>query len=252
LCDFDGTIAPIVRDPETSRPVPGALAALHELARNMAVVAVVSGRSASFLAERLELARFRSPLRAIGLHGLEEWAPEGTLRLRPGVAAWRPTIEAALAELLTALPYGVRVEDKGYGLTVHWRSVSASSSDLDALAARATDKVREIGVNYGLSPRLGKASVELAVPLGIDKGVVVNELCGALHGAAYLGDDLGDLLAFRALDQLRSVPGLACVKITVTSTEVPAELLEEADLVLSDPIAAGRFLEVLAGRLRRS
>jgi len=218
----------------------------------MAVVAVVSGRSAAFLADRLELARYRSPLRAIGLHGLEEWAPEGTLRLRPGLAAWRPTIELVRAELLAALPKGVRVEDKGYGITVHWRSASATGGDLDALAATASDIVGEIGASYGLLARLGKASVELAPPLGIDKGVVVTELCEALDSAAYLGDDLGDLLAFRALDRFRSVPGFACVKITVTSSEVPGELLEEADLVLSGPSAAGRFLEVLSGRLRRS
>ena len=70
----------------------------------MAVVAVVSGRSAAFLADRLELDRYSSPLRAIGLHGLEEWSPEGALKLRPGVSLWRPVVESVDAALRAAVP----------------------------------------------------------------------------------------------------------------------------------------------------
>src|SRR5205807_10586135 len=44
LCDFDGTLSPIVPDPATARPVAGALDALGALADRYAVVAVVSGR----------------------------------------------------------------------------------------------------------------------------------------------------------------------------------------------------------------
>lgn len=215
------------------------------------MVAVVSGRSAAFLADRLELDRYSSPLRAIGLHGLEEWTPDGALKLRPGVSAWRPVIETVGVALRAALPQGVRVEDKGYGITVHWRSVTTSGAELAALAAAATDTVQRIGVADGLLARLGKASVELAPPLGIDKGVVVKELCDGLEAAGYMGDDLGDLLGFQALEQLRNSSVLAAVKVAVSGEEAPRQLLEEADLVLEDPSAAGRFLEALAESVRR-
>jgi len=249
-CDFDGTIAPIVPDPDTSRPLPGALGALHDLSRELAVVAAISGRSATFLANRLELAAHPSPLRAIGLHGLEEWRPDGTVEVRPGVSAWRPAIEAARNELRKAVPDGVKVEDKGYGVTVHWRSVGASGPELESIAARATAVVLRVGAEVGLVPRSGKASVELALPLGIDKGTVVTELCGGLEVAAFLGDDSGDVLAFLALDRLRDGSGLRSLKIAVDSTEAPRELIEEADLVLDGPGAAAGFLEALATRLR--
>jgi trehalose-phosphatase len=230
--------------------LPGALRALHDLSRELAVVAAISGRSATFLASRLEVATHPSPIRAIGLHGLEEWRPDGTVELRPGVSAWRPAIEAARNELQSAVPKGVKVEDKGYGVTVHWRSVEASGPELESIAARATAVVLRVGAELDLVPRSGKASVELALPLGIDKGTVVTELCRGLEVAAFLGDDSGDVLAFLALDRLRDSSGLRPLKIAVDSAEAPRELIEEADLVLEGPPAAASFLEKLALRLR--
>jgi trehalose 6-phosphate phosphatase len=249
FCDFDGTIAPLVTDPDASRALPGALRALHELSREMAVVAAVSGRSASFLAQGLELDKYRSKLRAIGLHGLEEWSAGGTIKLKEGVSVWRAAVETVRARLVEAVPAGVRVEDKGYGITVHWRSIAASGDDLKSIGASTTELVRTIGASYGLLARLGKASVELAIPLGIDKGTVVTELCSGLERAGYLGDDLGDVLGFRALDRLTASSGLKAVKVAVAGAEAPSELLEAADLVLDGPGAASTFLQALAGRL---
>lgn len=239
-------------DPEAARPLPGAVEVLHDLARELAVVVAVSGRSGSFLADRLELAAHRSPLRAVGLHGLEEALPDGSVRPRAGVASWRPAVEAARDELLAALPSGVRVEDKGYGITVHWRSVTASGAELEAIAAGATEVVQAVAARHGLVPRPGKASVELVLPLGIDKGTVVREQCGGLETAAFLGDDAGDLLAFRALEDLRATSGLRTLKVAVAGDEVPQSLVEAADLVLDGPGAAVGFLVALDARLRRS
>jgi len=248
-CDFDGTIAPMVVDPQAARALPGALEALHSLSRELAVVAAVSGRSAEFLADRLELASHGSALRAIGLHGLEERFADGTVRRRAEVSAWRPTIEAARDELVAALPSGVRVEDKGYGITAHWRSIDASGPELEAIAARSTQVIRAVATEHGLLPRSGKASIELALPLGVDKGTVVTELCGNLDTACYIGDDAGDLFAFHALDELAATSGLRVLKLTVAGDEVPPEMLEQADLVFDGPRAAVGFLVELARRL---
>jgi trehalose 6-phosphate phosphatase len=52
LClDFDGTLAPIVKNPDDARPLPGLLELLAALAGRFAAVALVSGRPAAFLAE---------------------------------------------------------------------------------------------------------------------------------------------------------------------------------------------------------
>ncbi|MGD0983367.1 MAG: trehalose-phosphatase [Acidimicrobiales bacterium] len=251
-CDFDGTIAPIVPDPHAARALPGALAALHGLARELAAVAVISGRPAPFLADRLELADYRSPLRAIGLHGLEESFQDGSVRLHEGVAEWRPVIETVRDQLRGTLPSGIQVEDKSYGVTAHWRSMIAPEAQLEAVAVQATEVARAVAAEHGLVLLPGKASVELALPLGIDKGTVVTELCGELERAAFLGDDAGDLFAFRALDKLRIASGLRTLKVAVAGAEVPSALVEAADLVLEGPGAAVGFLEALAARVTSS
>jgi trehalose 6-phosphate phosphatase len=249
-CDFDGTIAPIVLDPEDARPLPGAVAALHDLARELAVVAAVSGRPAAFLADRLELTRYRSPLRVIGLHGLEEAFADGPVRPEAAALRWRPVIESARDQLVAGLPPAVRVEDKSHGIAVHWRGVIASGDELEAIAARATELARATAAAHGLLARPGKASVELVLPLGIDKGSVVRGLCDGLARAAFLGDDTGDLLAFRALDELGTTSGLRALKVAVTGDGVPPGLLQAADLVLDGPAGAVGFLVALAERLR--
>ena len=215
----------------------------------MAVVAAVSGRSAPFLASRLDLSFNRSPCVPSVCTGWRRRSRTGRSSSRAGVSAWRPVIETLSDQLLAAVPSGVRVEDKGYGITAHWRSLQASGAELEAVAARATEVVETLGAENGLLCWPGKSSVELALPLGIDKGSVVTELCEGLESAAYLGDDNGDLLAFRALDQLRANTGLRTVKIAVSGAEAPSELLAEADLVLDGPSGAASFLEALARRV---
>lgn len=233
-------------------PLPRAVGALHALSRRLAVVAAVSGRSAGFLAERLELARYRSPLRAIGLHGLEEASADGRVTLRPGAAAWRGEIEAVREELKAAVPAGARVEDKGLGITVHWRSVTGPPAELRSVAERADGVARAVAARHGLEPRPGKASVELAPPLGVDKGTVVTELCGGLRTAAFLGDDTGDLLAFAALERLQLSGATHGLKVAVVGAEAPAEMFTRADLVLQGPEEAVAFLTALEERLERS
>jgi trehalose-phosphatase len=223
--------------------------ALHTLARKLAVVAAISGRPAAFLADRLELARYRSPLRAFGLHGLEEAFANGTVRLRPGVSDWQPVIATVRDQLRRNLPASVEVEDKSYGVTAHWRSMLASKANLDAVTAQVTEVARHLAAEHGLVPMPGKASVELALPLGIDKGTVVTELCGTNERAGFIGDDTSDLAAFRALDELASSSGLRTVKVAVAGSDVPRALLETADLVLDGPGAAVGFLEALAARV---
>src|SRR5206468_12961816 len=48
--DFDGTVSPIVSPPEAARPLPGVEASLNRLVDQLAVVALVSGRTVADLA----------------------------------------------------------------------------------------------------------------------------------------------------------------------------------------------------------
>jgi hypothetical protein len=67
LClDFDGTLAPIVDDPDQARPLPGVVDLLGALAGRFAAVALISGRPATYLAEHAPA----PGVRYLGMYGL--------------------------------------------------------------------------------------------------------------------------------------------------------------------------------------
>lgn len=237
--DFDGTLSDIVPYPEQARPLPGAAALLKSLAATFGVVAVVSGRPVSFLIDRLDL---RSPgrLHAYGLHGLQHTIG-GEIELAPGLAEWVPPMASVVAAAPALSGMGVVVEDKGFGVTMHWRNAADR-----ARAEAAARPVVEGAAAAGLIPRPGKMSVELVPPLGVNKGTVVADWAAAvrLERVAFIGDDLGDVIAFEAIDALGE--GVEGLKIAVTSPEAPEMLLDSADLVLPNPAAALALLMRIA------
>ena len=256
LVDFDGTLAEIVADPDKARAPAAVVEDLHTIARHLRTVAVVSGRPAGWLASRLELASHASPLRAVGLHGLEEVEGSGQVRLRHGADDYREGLERAMSELSATLPPGTRIEDKGRGVTVHWRALdwSAGGSAVEeGIARRAEEVVREVGSRLGFVLRPGKASIEIVVPLGVDKGTVTRELASGHEEVAFIGDDASDLPAFIALDELSERAGARATKVAVSGPgeeEAPPLLEAGADLVLDGPEAVARLLARLSARLR--
>jgi trehalose 6-phosphate phosphatase len=92
-------------------------------------------------------------------------------------------------------------------------------------------------------------TVELRPPMGVDKGTAVTEIVGTLVGAAYLGDDLGDLPAFTALDALARTGTCSTINVAVADPESPDELLAAADVVTDGPPGALRLLEWLVQAL---
>ena len=65
-----------------------------------------------------------------------------------------------------------------------------------------------------------------------------------------LGDDVSDAMAFRALRSLRAAGTTDGVAVAIQArAEVPAEVLESADIVLASPVDATRFLSALHRRL---
>ena len=78
--DFDGTLAPIVDDPATSAPLPGAVDGLAHLAGRVGRVGVLSGRPLEFLEQF-----FADGVFLAGLYGLEvrdATGSAGTHRMR--------------------------------------------------------------------------------------------------------------------------------------------------------------------------
>jgi trehalose 6-phosphate phosphatase len=80
----------------------------------------------------------------------------------------------------------------------------------------------------------------------VDKGTVVRTLGAGFPAVACFGDDLGDLAAFAALDDL-AVAGAAVARVAVVDDESPPEVAEAADVVVEGPEGAVALLTLLLG-----
>jgi trehalose 6-phosphate phosphatase len=249
--DFDGTLAPIVANPERAYAHPGAVDALARLGPRVAAVVVITGRPAEVA---VRLGGFAGVagldrLTVLGHYGLERWdAATGELHApeeHPGIAALRPE----LAEL--ALPEGVRIEDKGHALAVHTRR----AADPDLALARLDAPLRELAARHGLAVEPGRMVLELRPP-GMDKGVALTGVLRELAAGSVLfaGDDLGDLAGYQAVETLRlgaDLPGLLVCSAPATGEPPVAALADRADLVVAGPDGVVELLTALADELER-
>lgn len=239
LVDFDGSLAPIVDDPASARPLPRAVEACTRLATRLGLVAVVSGRPVAFVRDHLP----DPAIVVVGQYGLES-DRNGRTEVDPRATAFVAAVAAAAAEAATRWPR-LTIERKGsFAATVHWRTAPAAAPDPDELAALAAA--------HGLTRVPGRMACELRPPVPVDKGTAVAGLLAGhdLGAAAFAGDDHGDLPAFTALRRWASgASGRTAVRIAVASEESPTDLIEAADLVVDGPSALAVQLAALADAL---
>jgi trehalose 6-phosphate phosphatase len=239
LCDVDGTLAPIVEDPEDAVVPAPTRAVLRSLAGRYRIVACISGRRASAARRMVGV----DELIYLGNHGLERLDP-GELEPRlDGALAHRGTAASGFVARIdprTLTGCGLRIEDKGPIQAIHWRG-----ADDPELAEGRARELAELAAEQGLKPHWGRKVLELRPVAEIHKGTAVRGLLeGTGIGAALFGgDDTTDLDAFAALRDLvdeRMLEGAVCV--AVASAEGPEELQRLADLVVG---GTEEFLDLL-------
>jgi len=92
--------------------------------------------------------------------------------------------------------------------------------------------------------------VELRPPVERDKGHVVTDETQGLAVAWYVGDDISDRRAFRALaDREARNPGFVGVRVAVANEETGDELEAAADFVVGTPAAVPALLRRLLDAL---
>lgn len=233
--DFDGTLTPIVERPEQAQIDPAVRQLLERLS-GYCPVAVVSGRDLPDVRARIGL-----ELHYAGSHGFDIAGPGGLAHTHPQAASIEPALEAAERELRTALAqiHGALIERKRFSIAVHYRLVR--SAEVPAVE-RAVNSVR--GRHPGLRRERGRKVIELLPDLHWDKGEAVLWLLRALKLESdlvlpiYIGDDLTDEHAFRAL----ATRGLGIVV-----GDRPRPTL--ARYRLRDTLEVRAFLATLAGLL---
>lgn len=237
VLDFDGTLAPIVADPATSALPAATRQVLHDLAARLGRVAVVSGRPAGFLADRVGV----DGVHLVGLYGLEH-VEGGAVVPDARVAAHQPALDAARAVLADAVADwpGAELEDKGRALAVHWRR----AVDREGAAAALGAAVRAVA--GALQVEDGKMVVELRPPVPADKGTAVRRLAEGFDEVAFVGDDLGDL---PALQHVAAAGGTAVV--VDHGAETDPRLLAAADVVVDGTEGAAAWLVEVVRRTAR-
>lgn len=227
LFDFDGTLAPLVADPDCAVLPPATLRQLQQL-QQLTSVGIVTGRSLSDLGGRLGFA----PDYVVGNHGLEGlpgWQQRAA-EMDTICRGWRATLAAHLASLDT----GVELEDKRYTLSLHYRHVADRQQVCDGL--------NMLFAQLSPPPRIipGKCVFSLTPAHAGDKGEAVAQLISmaAARRAIYVGDDVTDEDVF----SLRR-DDLLCVR-------VGADAHTAAQFFIPDWESMPRLLDQLIFRLR--
>ncbi|GAA3759147.1 trehalose-phosphatase [Salinactinospora qingdaonensis] len=246
--DFDGTLAPIVPNPSDARAHPGVVEELARLSPLLRSIVIVTGRPADVAVEYGNLTKVNGIV-VLGQYGRERWEG-GRLTVPeppPGVALAR----AELPELLARAdaPEGTSIEDKRIALAVHTRRTPEPHAALELLRA----PLAELAERAELAVEPGRMVIELR-PHGMDKGAALTDFVTDLSATSvvYAGDDLGDLAAFAALEQLRErgVAGLKVCSAAGTAENVAA-LVERADVVVDGPAGVAELLTGLADALQQ-
>jgi trehalose 6-phosphate phosphatase len=244
--DFDGTLSPIVVDPDAARPAPGAVEVLRAVGARVGTLAVLTGRAAPFIADLPGMGAVPG-LRVLGHYGLQQWY-DGELH-SPAPDPAVDEVRRRLAAVLADAPPGVHVEDKTHSLVVHTRPAADPAGALADLTPRLERLAREVG----LEAVPGRYLVEIR-PDGVDKGTALAALARdrTARSVVFVGDDIGDLAAFAAIDVLRAdgVPGVKVASVDPGHDDQPDQLAAVADLVLGGPAAMVDFLSELAARTR--
>ena len=213
--DFDGTLAPIVDDPESgAHPPRRGRRCSSTWPAQVRAVAVVTGRPAR---QALDLGGLDEVGDAIGdagkelylfgQYGNERWSSTNRRVISPAAAARAGVVQRELPRVLRGADAAdALVEEKGLAVAVHTRRLA----DPDAAFERLLPALGELAARHDLDRR--------ARPAG-DRGPLARHAQGPgrastwsseldAGGFVFVGDDLGDLEAFEAV--ARPAPSAAC------------------------------------------
>jgi len=198
--DFDGTLVPIQGDPARCSLLPEAKERLKAIASaGRTYIAIISGRTAKDIKKRV-------PVQGIyygGSHGLEISGP-GLRYVHPDALKGRSVISAIyrLIQAKTEKVDGVFVEKKRFGFSLHFRMADRKVSTIIKNSFYRTVSERPEPRTFVVLR--GKKVLELAPNINWDKGKAALFLLQKEkknYLPIYVGDDLTDETAFKALKE---------------------------------------------------
>ncbi|XP_057251544.1 probable trehalose-phosphate phosphatase 4 isoform X2 [Beta vulgaris subsp. vulgaris] len=234
--DYDGTLSPIVNDPDVAFMTDKMRAVVHEVGCCFPT-SIISGRSREKVYEFVGL----DNIYYAGSHGMDIMAPLQPLRIRDWkhhAKAVDRKIQKSLKEK-TAAVEGVNIEDNKFCMSVHFRNVS--DQDLGTLEEKVKSVLEE-HPHFRLTR--GKKVLEIRPPIEWDKGHALEYLLDSLGLASsndvlpiYIGDDTSDEDAFELIHRKRQ-------GYSIIVTSIPRETW--ASYSLYDTTEVMLFLEYLS------
>ena len=210
--DYDGTIAPIVSDPEQALPLPALIVHLSALVPLVRGVAVISGRSETSLRRLLPVPGvIRIGENGIGTLSSDERSLLRDFELRAGAVVDRWA--------------GVVIESKPASVSIHYRSRPEVALELKSALS-------------GLIAGSGLTLVanRMVFDVQLRRSGKIRTMCGLLRdlkpaAVLYAGDSRDDSRVHRCL-QGAAIPRL-CVGLA--SDDLPGGIFKQADLILDGP-----------------
>jgi alpha,alpha-trehalase len=230
--DYDGTLTPIVNDPDKAFLDENTRQILERVAQKW-VVAIISGRDLSAIQNFVKL----DNVYYAGSHGFDISGPANlTLEMQKG-KKFLPVLDKAqgqLEEQLTHIP-GAAIERKQFSIAIHYRNVKQTDAQSVKHVVRHVQaehpelRITEGKKVFELQPDIdwhkGKALVWLMEKLKLDRDT---------YYPMYMGDDITDEDAFESLNTIGT-------SIVVKGGSHPTS----ADFVLENTRETAAFLENL-------
>lgn len=241
--DYDGTLTPIINDPEKATMSSHMREVLSSLSQRFDT-AIVTGRSREKITAFVQL----DSLFYAASHGFDLLEPKGSTLVQgsksdttevaaeflPCLAQTRQALEEALVGI-----DGAFVEDNVYVLSVHYRQCANHEEVIPRVKAIVENAV--LNSSQKLRITTGKCVFELRPAMEWDKGRAVQYLMNKLGYtdpsqtvAVYIGDDTSDEAAFAALGN---------TGVSVLVSDVPKET--QARYSLQNPDEVEAFLQRL-------
>ncbi|XP_039794991.1 probable trehalose-phosphate phosphatase 7 isoform X2 [Panicum virgatum] len=241
--DYDGTLSPIVDDPDAAFMSETMRMAVRSVAKHFPT-AIVSGRCRDKVFEFVKLAELyyagshgmdiKGPAKASSRHAKAKQAKGGGVLFQPA-SEFLPMIQEVherLAETTRCIP-GAKVENNKFCVSVHFRCVD------EKMWGELSEAVKGVLRGY---PRLrltqGRMVLEVRPTIKWDKGRALEFLLESLGFAdcanvlpVYIGDDRTDEDAFKALRRRGQGVGILVSKHPKETTanyslREPAEVME--------------------------
>jgi trehalose-phosphatase len=227
MLDYDGTLAPFQVDPSRATPYPGVVPLLDGIMdAGCTRLVIVSGRWTQDLIPLLGLKRLPELWGSHGWERLQAGGDYDAPRIRPQALAPLATADEWIARIEAC---GARVERKPAGIAFHWRGLP--DPRIAQIRGLLFDQWPDLARTHELTWHDFDGGIELRVA-GRDKGDVVRTLAaeaGPGAALAYLGDDLTDEDAFRAMPE-HGAAVLVRAQLRPTAANLwlrpPAELLD--------------------------